>query len=133
QRWVQSDWFTLVPGADRELDLHFRHRTARVRVLDAEGRRPIADQEYWVQVDGQANVPRGTTDADGWTLLDPVPPFRFRLVMMPPELDTPEKRRTALANARTTAAMRELELRLDWLELPADKHEAEFTVRMPRR
>lgn len=77
-QWIPSAEACVVqPGATVHARFSVERRRVRVRVLDPDGRTPVANQAFMVSPAIARDVHH--TDADGWLTLDPAPAGAFHL------------------------------------------------------
>ena len=118
QSLLTLDPVRIAPGDDRTLDLHFSHRVARIRLVDAENR-PVPRR--LVRIGASGHHQHLVSDRNGWVVVDPAPSRQFQLSVYRPGItnadlfrhrfDSPKMARTNLgsmqleANAKTTTVV----------------------------
>ena len=113
------------PGArvERTFDVH-RH-TAKIRVLEADGRPAV---ERYLRLSGQCGMLELQVDAEGWVVLDPAPPGPIELSTWPEDLAQATARTRAGGDHEQLQAMR---VPLGQIEIPSGELAATFEVRVP--
>lgn len=112
------------PGEVTKATIDFVRRRARMHVLDADGA-PVRNRAFQVTGFGSSLA----TDAEGWLLLDPSPPWPCTLAYYEGWLDSAAMEQLA---QRDDTARARLRRELGPVPMPLDRPTAEIEVRLPR-
>lgn len=112
------------PGEVTKATINFVRRRVRIHVLDADGA-PVRNRDFQVTGFGSSLA----TDAEGWLLVDPAPPWPCTLTYYEGWLDSAAMEQLAQHDATVWARLRR---ELGPVPMPLDRLTAEIEVRLPR-
>ena len=121
---LYSDQVVVRAGEVTNVTLDFVRRKARIHVLDADGA-PVRNRGF--QIVGFSST--FATDAEGWLVLDPAPPWPCTLVYYEGWLDPAEVEQMAQQDVTARARLRRT---AGPLPMPLDRLSADLELRLPR-
>jgi RNA polymerase sigma-70 factor (ECF subfamily) len=123
-RYLYCTEVVVQPGEVTSVTLDFVRRKVRIHVLDADGA-PVPKRAF--QIVGFSRT--FETDAEGWFLLDPAPPWPCRLTYYEGWLDRAAVERLAKEDATAWTRLRRT---AEPLPMPLDRLSADLELRLPR-
>jgi len=91
-----SDSFQLTSGGTVDRTFDFEARSAKLRILAADGKTPLADAQVTIELAGDRGSVGGLTDANGWLAIPFLPAGRHSLTVHPVSWNAARAKRTAL-------------------------------------